>query len=170
MKLSRNELDDVRRGIDLLSEKIYKASTISDIEKCLEILRALRAVGCDDTFYIEQIMLEHALRKMEEIFVEANPKAKTEGVYAILFSEGHVKIGRTTNYASRKNQLSLQSAGKILDDRFFPCQRSSTVEAQAHRNFSAYRIKNEFFDVSFESACDFLRACTEIAGPYDTVN
>lgn len=157
-------------AFDLLSGYAYRINSAEDADKCLSILHDVSG-GCRGEYsMVLDIIREHILRKMQEVWKWGDGSKGQEGVYAIEFEGGVVKIGRTSHFSKRLKTLSNQSTLAITGSRFFKCVRSSTVESMAHRNFAEMRLKNEFFNVPLAVACDFLNFAADIDLPETAVN
>ena len=126
-----------------------------------EFLRAaLCADGISEFTKLMDIIHERIIRVIYDLRSEWRTPVK--GVYAILFTDGIVKIGKTTNFSLRFKMLSNQSTSGVSASQFFPCEHHSKAEAIAHAEFAHCRVKNEFFKADFEDVLALLADLTEI--------
>lgn len=113
----------------------------------------------DDFVKILDIVHEQIIRVIYNLRGEG--KESVTGIYAILFCDGMVKIGKTKNFNMRLKALSDQSTSGVSASRFFPCEHYSKAEAIAHAAFSSCRVKNEFFKADFHDVLSLLAELTE---------
>ena len=70
-----------------------------------------------------------------------------------------VKIGVTQNFERRKDTISTSSGLEIVKwcrTEYLPKKEAYSIESICHKVFASHRIKGEFFDILYESACTEL--------------
>ena len=77
-------------------------------------------------------------------------------VYAFEMSNGTVKIGYTQNVRQRMNTITSNSGLEIVNvycTEFIDSEIAYLIEQNCHETFDAWRVRGEFFCVSFKDAC-----------------
>lgn len=102
-------------------------------------------------------------------FKEADKKC----VYILKIHDHKIKIGVTKNFTQRRHTVSTSSGENICDwchTDYLPKRAAFEIENACHAAFKHQRIKGEFFDVDFKTACDKLatyspitNCCTQVA-------
>lgn len=105
-------------------------------------------------------VISHGIQEVCDRNYQEN-RTKSGGVYVLEFDKAHVKIGMTTDFATRAKMLATQSATTANRWAFIPTQRYREVEKMMHSNFAEQRIKGEFFSATFEAAVEHLRALAD---------
>ncbi len=122
-----------------------------------EVIPAIRRAG----FYtISQIVNQLVKSAKETKFL---PDLKC--VYAFEMSNDTVKIGYTKNIRQRMQTISSGSGLEILNGyatEFVDSEIAYQIEQACHETFDAYRVKGEFFRISFKEACAELNKYAEI--------
>lgn len=77
-------------------------------------------------------------------------------IYAFAFSNGLVKIGISVTRVRHKSFTGRQET--ITEYRYFPTMNMRKAEKMAHKHFAQHRKYGEFFDISFQDACDFIES------------
>ncbi len=80
-------------------------------------------------------------------------------VYAFELENGTVKIGYTKNIRRRMQTISSSSGLEITNSYatgFVDSEIAYEIEQACHETFDEYRVKGEFFKISFEDACEEL--------------
>lgn len=80
-------------------------------------------------------------------------------VYAVEISNKTVKIGYTGNIRRRMQTISSSSGMEIINSyatEFVDSEIAYSIEQACHETFSKYRLKGEFFRISFADACTEL--------------
>lgn len=86
--------------------------------------------------------------------------SKLKCVYALEMSNATVKIGMSQNVKQRIAAITGASGLSVLNcynTKMFAEEIARTIEKACHENFSAYRIKGEFFNIAFSDACEILK-------------
>lgn len=102
------------------------------------------------------------------------PKLKTREVYIYVLENenGNIKVGRTTNFNNRLQNLSGSNTGGEKITRFycFPPTYLLTMECVIHSYFDKYRAEGEWFKgVTFEEVYDYILSLFS-AKNYNTLN
>ena len=81
-------------------------------------------------------------------------------VYVLEMSNGTVKIGYSRNVEKRMRNISTGSGLEILnhyETELIDSEIAYSVEQECHDAFDTQRIKGEFFNITFDEACDKLK-------------
>ena len=120
--------------------------------RAYELLRRLAEAVPDEKFYeiFEQVM-----------GMETDEQKKK--VYVFDFGD-KVKIGVSADVPKRKRNLETggcQEVEKEWESAELDAKKAFELERRAHEHFAAYRLKGEYFRVTFEEARGVLEALTE---------
>ena len=78
-------------------------------------------------------------------------------VYIVENETGNIKIGRTVNPKLRIRAIETQSGIPITQTYISPgCSNYQKLESASHKEFSHFRIKGEWFSLSFNTAKNFI--------------
>ena len=113
-----------------------------------EVLPAIHKVGIYST--------ENILNKLFESAKAAETIQNLKCVYVFEMSNDTVKIGYTQNVRKRMNTIISSSGLEIVKGyctEFFDSEIAYLIEQTCHEIFDAYRIRGEFFRISFNDAC-----------------
>lgn len=81
---------------------------------------------------------------------------KRHAVYGVLFNNGLLKIGKSTNVVARLNQLSSCNAGRKLAAVYAYVDDCGKTERAAHTFFSANRAHGEYFSLTMDQFKAYL--------------
>lgn len=76
-------------------------------------------------------------------------------VYALLFENGLVKIGKTENLC-RHQAFTVGAASPLREYYYFATSNRHIAEKEAHRHFEDCRAHGEFFRISYAEAIEYL--------------
>lgn len=113
-----------------------------------EVLPSIRKRGIYST--------ENILNKIFESVKAAENIQNLKCVYVFEMSNGTVKIGYTQNVRKRMNTIISSSGLEIFNaycTKFVDSETAYLIEQNCHATFDAWRVRGEFFCVSFEDAC-----------------
>lgn len=95
-------------------------------------------------------------------------------VYAFEMSDDTVKIGVTTNLENRKKAVKgavYLDVLRVHHTDFAPLTFMYTIERRCHNVFNSFRVRGEYFAITFEEACTELdRHADEIAAALKTAD
>lgn len=86
-------------------------------------------------------------------------------VYALLLSNGIVKIGYSAYPRSRAAKIESETKLNIAQvhfSLFMPREDARLVEWACQKNFSSRRVQGEFFSVTFEEACAVIDSFAKV--------
>ena len=86
-------------------------------------------------------------------------------VYAFEMENGTVKIGYTQNIRKRMQTIMTSSGLDIVNTyctEFFDSEIAYCIEQACHETFNAWRVRGEFFKISFADACAELEKYSKI--------
>jgi hypothetical protein len=150
-------------AIDALCKNAARCETEERAMTLLEAHRILRgaifSIGAYEFTAMMDLIHERIIRVIYDLRGEG--RIAVNGIYAILFVDGMVKIGKTRNFSQRLKMLSDQSTSGVSASKFFPCEHHSKAEAIAHAEFAYCRVKNEFFKADFNDVLSLLTELTE---------
>ena len=116
-----------------------------------EIAEALKAADCK---FLEEV---DYYNELEKSYFENAAEPTLNRVYAMEFSDGTVKIGRSSNIEARQKQIESENGVKVLRvyyTDFLPLETAAQIETDCHKFFAEFLARGkEFFNVSFEDAC-----------------
>lgn len=95
----------------------------------------------------------------------SRPLSPTACVYALLMSNGTVKIGHTGNIRQRVAKIKRQTGLTVNKLHFtFEIARETarTIEWACQENFSSQRMKGEFFNIEFAEICNVIDSSLKI--------
>ena len=95
----------------------------------------------------------------------SRPLSPTACVYALLMSNGTVKIGHTGNIRQRVAKIKRQTGLTVNKLHFtFEIARETarTIEWACQENFSSQRMKGEFFNIEFTEICNVIDSSLKI--------
>ena len=101
------------------------------------------------------------LRELSKNISEKNLKC----VYAFEMENGTVKIGYTQNVRKRMQTIMTSSGLDIVNaycTEFFDSEIAYCIEQACHETFDAWRVRGEFFKISFADACAELEKYSKI--------
>lgn len=96
---------------------------------------------------------------LETNYFGAKTSESQKCIYALEMSDGTIKIGVSGNLQRRI--LQIQSETKLLVNRFYntdfaPVDLALQIEKACHEKFAPACVNGEFFNITFEMACDEL--------------
>ena len=110
--------------------------------------------------YIEAFnMMENSYYK-EKVLCNSNEiyLYKPKSIYVLLADDGTVKIGVSNNVNHRKRTIE-NYTGKIIQKFYYTslCSNPFEIESNAHNHFKSNRIYGEWFDIDYDSACEYVK-------------
>lgn len=78
-------------------------------------------------------------------------------VYVASLENGTVKIGRSSDFCRRANEIKQEYQLNIMglyNTGYLPFRLAATIEKTCHRKLAFCRVKNEIFEISFADACE----------------
>lgn len=76
-------------------------------------------------------------------------------IYALEMNNNTVKIGKTRNFEKRMRNIAGGSGFEVVDyhhTEYVHHDTATKIEHACHKTFSAYRVKGEFFKITFAEA------------------
>lgn len=107
----------------------------------------------------EKKALKAALALEELDTTVPDTEAMLKCVYVLEMNSDLVKIGQTNNVQRRIKSISSSSGFKILkhyETDFVDSKNAREIEKACHEAFADRRTSGEFFDITFEEACEEL--------------
>ena len=130
-----------------------------------EVLPTIRKQGIYST--------ENILNKLFESTKAAENIQNLKCVYVFEMSNNTVKIGYTQNVRKRMQTIISSSGLEIVNaycTKFIDSETAYLIEQTCHANFDTWRVRGEFFCVSFEDACIGLdKIFNEISSKYPQI-
>ena len=96
---------------------------------------------------------------MQKGFVYLINDWEREGVYKIGVTRGTIE--------HRLKKLQTGNPDDLVICRYFHTEHPFFIEKQLHRRYSAFRVRDEWFELSEEEAIKFPETCKEIAEMID---
>ena len=151
---------DTEGGADLLTEifRVYKG-----LNHCILPLIRKSGVVCAMRNQLCKEYIASLWQKLVESSHGGNSRAGY--VYAFLFSDGMVKIGRSGKNTKRHKQFA-DRPQKIVAYTYFPTANMYLDELICHRHFAQARVYGEFFNIGYETASAYI---CNVTTKYDPV-
>lgn len=93
------------------------------------------------------------------------PLSPSARVYALLMSDGTVKIGHSDNIRDRIVKIEYKTGLKVTDVYFtLPVSRETArlIEWACQKKFSSRKVEGEFFSVDFEEVCKVIDSFVKV--------
>ena len=95
-------------------------------------------------------------QKFTEIHYEKLLNPQMTCIYALEMNNKTVKIGKTRNFERRMNTIASSSGLEVVNyyhTEYVHHTIAAKIERACHETFDTFRIKGEFFDITFKEAC-----------------
>jgi hypothetical protein len=145
MNNSTTAIDTAKR-LEAICREAYGA----DLSRVKALIKELASLPGDDYEYLRDAVFGQLCWAKQCLVCPVD--GGTPGVYVVEYSSSMVKIGKTTDFASRLKSLSTMSPKPPIRTHFQPVAAHSFVEREMHRLYSGNRSHGEFFSVLFEDA------------------
>ncbi len=102
--------------------------------------------------------------KIQQKFIEGHYEALLNPlmtcIYALEMNNQTVKIGKTRNFGNRMKTIATSSGLEVIRcyyTEYVHHDTATKIEHACHETFDTFRIKGEFFKITFEEACAELK-------------